>query len=54
MSITKGVAEMPLVIVPLCLLALWFISSRGKAVAFHATLATVLALTMNLLISLLW
>lgn len=54
MSITKGIAEMPLVIVPVCLLTLWFTSSRGKAVAFHAALATVLALTTNLLISLLW
>ncbi len=54
LNIAKFFAELPIVLIPLCLIALWIKGQKARIVALNAGLITTLALLVNYLISLIW
>ncbi len=54
LDIAKFAAELPVILIPLCLGLLWIRDTNGKTVAFNAGLNTVLALLLNCIIPLIW
>ncbi len=54
LMVVKFFAELPIFLIPLCLLALWFRDRHARSVALNAGVTTTLALLVNYVISLIW